>query len=143
MVAHAGTFGILIPPSITMILYGVATETSIGRCFIAGVIPGILLVILSSIWIVISFSSSARRAFHHASEAMPRQATAARQGFLHKEKLEALSKLHLVLIIRSRLSHGGPPMRRSKRSLCSWSCIIEFISGEVDKMLTHALDDRQ
>ncbi len=51
LIAHAGTFGILIPPSVTMILYGVATETSIGKCFIAGVIPGILEIFLSCIWV--------------------------------------------------------------------------------------------
>jgi len=51
LIAHAGTFGILIPPSITMILYGVATETSIGKCFIAGVIPGLLEIFLSCIWV--------------------------------------------------------------------------------------------
>ena len=51
LIAHAGTFGILIPPSITMILYGVATETSIGKCFIAGIIPGILEIFLSCIWV--------------------------------------------------------------------------------------------
>jgi C4-dicarboxylate transporter DctM subunit len=51
LIAHAGTFGILIPPSVTMILYGVATETSIGKCFIAGVLPGILEVLLSCIWV--------------------------------------------------------------------------------------------
>lgn len=51
LIAHAGTFGILIPPSITMILYGVATETSIGKCFIAGVIPGLLEVFLSCLWV--------------------------------------------------------------------------------------------
>jgi len=51
LIAHAGTFGILIPPSVTMILYGVATETSIGKCFIAGVLPGILEIILSCIWV--------------------------------------------------------------------------------------------
>jgi len=51
LIAHAGTFGILIPPSVTMILYGVATETSIGKCFLAGVIPGILLVVLSCAWL--------------------------------------------------------------------------------------------
>ena len=55
LIAHAGTFGILIPPSVTMILYGVATETSIGKCFIAGVIPGILLVFLSSLWVGLVF----------------------------------------------------------------------------------------
>ena len=51
LIAHAGTFGILIPPSITMILYGVATETSIGKCFIAGIIPGILEIALSCLWV--------------------------------------------------------------------------------------------
>lgn len=51
LIAHAGTFGILIPPSVTMILYGVATETSIGKCFIAGILPGMLEILLSGIWI--------------------------------------------------------------------------------------------
>ncbi len=55
LIAHAGTFGILIPPSITMILYGVATETSIGKCFIAGVLPGVLEILLSSIWVGMVF----------------------------------------------------------------------------------------
>ncbi len=51
LIAHAGTFGILIPPSVTMILYGVVTESSIGKCFVAGIIPGILLVFLSCLWV--------------------------------------------------------------------------------------------
>src|SRR5689334_22126231 len=45
-----GTLGILIPPSITFILYGIATETSIGRLFLAGVMPGIMLTGLFMIW---------------------------------------------------------------------------------------------
>jgi C4-dicarboxylate transporter DctM subunit len=45
-IAAGGTLGILIPPSVTMILYGVVTETSIGRLFIAGVLPGALLVLV-------------------------------------------------------------------------------------------------
>ena len=45
-VCAGGTLGILIPPSVTLILYGHATETSIGRLFLAGVIPGMLLVLL-------------------------------------------------------------------------------------------------
>jgi tripartite ATP-independent transporter DctM subunit len=49
-ICAGGTLGILIPPSITMILYGLATETSIGRLFLAGVVPGILLVIMFSIY---------------------------------------------------------------------------------------------
>ncbi len=53
-IAAGGTLGILIPPSITMIVYGIATETSIGRLFLAGVIPGILLVTLFMAWALYS-----------------------------------------------------------------------------------------
>ena len=49
-IAAGGTLGILIPPSITMIVYGIATETSIGRLFLAGVFPGLLLVGLFMAW---------------------------------------------------------------------------------------------
>ena len=49
-IAAGGTLGILIPPSITMIVYGIATETSIGRLFLAGVLPGLLLVTLFMPW---------------------------------------------------------------------------------------------
>ena len=53
-IAAGGTLGILIPPSITMIVYGIATETSIGRLFIAGIIPGLLLTSLFMIWTIIA-----------------------------------------------------------------------------------------
>jgi C4-dicarboxylate transporter, DctM subunit len=49
-IAAGGTLGILIPPSITMILYGIASETSIGRLFLAGVLPGLLLTGLFMAW---------------------------------------------------------------------------------------------
>ncbi|MDX5384461.1 MAG: TRAP transporter large permease [Rhodobacterales bacterium] len=49
-IAAGGTLGILIPPSVTMIVYGIATETSIGRLFLAGVVPGLLLVGLFMAW---------------------------------------------------------------------------------------------
>jgi tripartite ATP-independent transporter DctM subunit len=51
-IAAGGTLGILIPPSVTMIVYGIATETSIGRLFLAGVFPGLLLVVLFMAWSV-------------------------------------------------------------------------------------------
>jgi C4-dicarboxylate transporter, DctM subunit len=49
-ICAGGTLGLLIPPSITMILYGLATETSIGRLFLAGVMPGLLLVAMFSVY---------------------------------------------------------------------------------------------
>jgi tripartite ATP-independent transporter DctM subunit len=49
-IAAGGTLGILIPPSVTMILYGIASETSIGRLFLAGVLPGLMLAGLFILW---------------------------------------------------------------------------------------------
>jgi C4-dicarboxylate transporter DctM subunit len=156
MVAHAGTFGILIPPSITMILYGVATETSIGRCFIAGVIPGILLVILSSIWIVIRFSSSAR---HCASPHQPSggyvpgspTVAAPVEHFSTKEKLESLIKVTpLVLIIVGIMVslYGGWATPSEAAGVGAVIAVLVVMVvyrvyqvEKLTKMLTHALDD--
>ena len=52
-ICAGGTLGILIPPSITFILYGIATETSIGRLFLAGVFPGLLLLGLFILWTLV------------------------------------------------------------------------------------------
>ena len=49
--AAGGTLGILIPPSIALILYGTFTETSIGKLFIAGLIPGLLLSLIFMFYI--------------------------------------------------------------------------------------------
>lgn len=49
-IAAGGTLGILIPPSVTMIVYGIATQTSIGRLFLAGVLPGIMLTVMFMAW---------------------------------------------------------------------------------------------
>ncbi|UOM36433.1 TRAP transporter large permease [Acuticoccus sp. I52.16.1] len=53
-IAAGGTLGILIPPSVTMIVYGISTETSIGRLFLAGVVPGLVLVVLFMAWSIFS-----------------------------------------------------------------------------------------
>jgi C4-dicarboxylate transporter, DctM subunit len=45
-VAAGGTLGILIPPSVIFLIYGFLTETSIGKLFLAGVLPGILLTVM-------------------------------------------------------------------------------------------------
>jgi C4-dicarboxylate transporter DctM subunit len=61
-IAAGGTLGILIPPSITMIVYGIATETSIGRLFLAGVMPGLMLVGLFMAWSIYATWRSGNRA---------------------------------------------------------------------------------
>src|SRR5210317_2352890 len=51
-IAAGGTLGILIPPSITMIVYGISTETSIGQLFMAGIFPGLMLTGLFMVWAI-------------------------------------------------------------------------------------------
>jgi C4-dicarboxylate transporter DctM subunit len=53
LLAAGGTLGILIPPSIPLIVYGVITEESIGKLFLAGVGPGLLLIFLFGVYTVI------------------------------------------------------------------------------------------
>ena len=54
IVTNAGTLGILIPPSVVMVVYAAATETSVGTLFMAGVVPGLLLglVLMVAIYII-------------------------------------------------------------------------------------------
>jgi tripartite ATP-independent transporter DctM subunit len=52
-IAAAGTLGIMIPPSTIFIVYGIMTEQSIGKLFVAGVLPGVLLAVLFAITTII------------------------------------------------------------------------------------------
>ncbi len=51
--AGSGTFGFLIPPSIIMIVYGAATEQSIARLFLAGILPGVMLAAMFSSYVML------------------------------------------------------------------------------------------
>ena len=62
IIAAGGTLGILLPPSITMILYAVAAEQSLGRLFLAGIGPGLLLVILFAVYAGVRYNQEFRRA---------------------------------------------------------------------------------
>lgn len=52
--AGSGTLGFLIPPSLIMIIYGVLSDVSIGKLFMAGILPGLLLATLYSVYIMIA-----------------------------------------------------------------------------------------
>jgi tripartite ATP-independent transporter DctM subunit len=62
VIASGGTLGIMIPPSTIMVIYGIVTETHIGKLFAAGVIPGILTAILLMLAVVIMTSQDPEHA---------------------------------------------------------------------------------
>ena len=59
VICNAGTLGILIPPSIVMVVYAAATDVSVGRMFLAGVIPGLLagLMLMVGIYVVARYKN--------------------------------------------------------------------------------------
>jgi C4-dicarboxylate transporter, DctM subunit len=86
-ICAGGTLGILIPPSITFILYGIATESSIGRLFLAGVLPGLMLTGFFMIWSLFAIWKSGFRA--HAVDFR----------YSWKEKFASVPKVAPFLII--------------------------------------------
>ena len=79
IIAAGGTLGILLPPSITMILFAVAAEKSLGRLFLAGIGPGLLLVTLFGVYAVFRF----RKEFRLAQELYEKTGTEA--AILHRD----------------------------------------------------------
>jgi tripartite ATP-independent transporter DctM subunit len=74
IIAAGGTLGILLPPSITMILYAVAAEQSLGRLFLAGIGPGLLLVTLFALYAVVRFRkeyATAKTAYEATGQTSP------------------------------------------------------------------------
>ncbi|MFC4296933.1 TRAP transporter large permease [Castellaniella hirudinis] len=97
-IAAGGTLGILIPPSVTMIVYGISTQTSIGRLFLAGVLPGILLTCMFMAW---ALYDARRKGFRFGGGT---------QHYSWRDKLASLPKvLPLLLIILGMLFvlYGG------------------------------------
>ena len=85
-IAAGGTLGILIPPSINLIVYGFLTNTSIPRLFLAGIVPGILLALLFMICLAVACVINP-------------QLSGGRQVITWPERIESLKDLIPVFII--------------------------------------------
>jgi C4-dicarboxylate transporter, DctM subunit len=96
--AAGGTLGILIPPSITMIIYATFTETSIARLFAAGLVPGILLALCYMGFIAVRAWLNPRLAPRDETRATPRE--------LGLAFLDILPFLMLVFIVLGSI-YGG------------------------------------
>jgi tripartite ATP-independent transporter DctM subunit len=114
IIAAGGTLGILLPPSITMILYSVAAEQSLGRLFLAALGPGILLVVLFSAYTVLRYRKEYQAA-KQAYEAAPTHPNAShailqQHDYTLREKFEALPRVlpFLILLLGVMLAlYGG------------------------------------
>jgi tripartite ATP-independent transporter DctM subunit len=107
LIAAGGTLGILIPPSLTLILYGLATEQSIGKLFMAGVIPGLLITGLFAVWVMFKARLEKRTAADgHHTEQTPAQA----EHYTWRERFETLPRLlpfvGLIVVVMVAL-YGG------------------------------------
>jgi C4-dicarboxylate transporter, DctM subunit len=121
VIVNAGTLGILIPPSIVMVVYGAATETSVGRLFMAGVIPGILLGTALMVAIYI-----AARVLN-----LPRQAKAAWGERLGAFR-DAMWGLLLIVIVMGGI-YGGvftPTEAAAVSAVYAFVCAV-FIYGDL------------
>jgi len=97
LVAAGGTLGILIPPSITFILYGIVVEQSIGRLFIAGIVPGVLLALLFALWVAYKSHRTTRRSAARTSTSANKEAL--REHYTTRERIRALPRLLPFLVI--------------------------------------------
>jgi C4-dicarboxylate transporter DctM subunit len=99
LIAAGGTLGILLPPSITMILFAVAAEQSLGRLFLAGIGPGLLLVGLFAAYAMYRYRrehASALRAWHERGE---ESAYLDISDFSLREKMEMLPRVAPFVIL--------------------------------------------
>ncbi|HEY0234196.1 MAG TPA: TRAP transporter large permease [Afipia sp.] len=93
IIAAGGTLGILLPPSITMILFAVAAEQSLGRLFLAGIGPGLLLVFLFAAYAVLRFRkeyADAKKVYEATGENSP---ILKRDDFTMAEKFNVLPRV--------------------------------------------------
>jgi C4-dicarboxylate transporter DctM subunit len=90
IIAAGGTLGILLPPSITMILYAVAAEVSLGRLFLAGIGPGLLLVALFALYAMYKFNNE----YRHASAAFDRDGT--HSAYLEQKTYTLYEKVEML-----------------------------------------------
>ncbi|AEK61539.1 TRAP transporter large permease [Collimonas fungivorans] len=110
IIAAGGTLGILLPPSITMILYAVASEQSLGRLFLAGVGPGVLLVILFAGYAVYRARKEYRLAHEIYSQGGIKSAYLDDEHFTFAQKVEMLPRVlpFLILLIGVMIAlYGG------------------------------------
>lgn len=110
IIAAGGTLGILLPPSITMILYAVAAEQSLGRLFLAGIGPGVLLVLMFAGYAVYRARKEYKIALDVYQNGGVKSAYLLDEHFTFQQKVEMLPRVlpFIILLIGVMIAlYGG------------------------------------
>ncbi|GAC1345694.1 MAG: TRAP transporter large permease [Acetobacteraceae bacterium] len=99
LVAAGGTLGILLPPSIVLILYAVAAEQSLGRLFLAGIGPGVLLVVLFASYAVLRWRKEFSVATGVAERGGARSEILRQDTYTFGERVAALPRVLPFLLL--------------------------------------------
>jgi C4-dicarboxylate transporter, DctM subunit len=91
IIAAGGTLGILLPPSVTMLLYAVAAEVSLGKLFLAGIGPGLMLITMFAVYSVFRYRKEYRMAQKAASETGARSALLAEEHYTTRQKFRMIA----------------------------------------------------
>jgi len=97
VVAGGGTLGILIPPSAPMVLYGVASDTSVGALFMAGVFPGILMAVIFAAYCWFTEGRMEQKRINAGGYIRPARASPAEMGAALKRSFWAFTLPPFVL----------------------------------------------
>ena len=146
MIISAGAIGVIIPPSIPMIVYGAASETSIPRLYAAGVLPGLLTAALLALYIIWraktdGFGSSGRFSWRHLLDTTRHAVLAIGApvvvlggiygGFVSPTEAAALATVYALLVTRFayRELPWGEVLEAAKSTVVFTSQILVIVSA--------------
>ena len=129
LIAAGGTLGILIPPSLTLIFYGLASEQSIGKLFMAGFGPGLLLTVLFIFWVVYKYQQE-RSALIAGRPSGAGAAVMQVEQYTWKERLETLPRFApflIVIVLIMAALYGGWATPSEVAGIGAFSCLLMVV----------------
>jgi C4-dicarboxylate transporter DctM subunit len=121
--AAGGTLGILVPPSIAMIVYGTFTETSVAKLFMAGIVPGIILTLLFMIYVACAAVAK--------PEIAPRETGSLPLRVILKALLDVVPFVVLIACIMGAIYSGIATPTEAAGAGCLFSLVISRIWGKL------------
>ena len=131
-VAGSSVLGMLIPPSTLMIIYGMQAEESIGKLFMAGIVPGILLAIIMSIYIVIRATKDPTligREVDQAGKAIPIDWSTQEKPDMKQVILGPLPTVILIIVVMGGIWGGFFTAYEAAAVGCLGALILSLING--------------